>query len=86
MCVTDNNLNGLMALTLKCISEVYQDASFFFFRIGLHEVASIETLHGGFYRPRSEEDNVLGSVRQPVCLSVRPSVSALTAERFDLRP
>ncbi len=49
MCVTDNNLNGLMALTLKCISEVYQDASFFFFRIGLHEVASIETLHGVFF-------------------------------------
>ncbi len=34
------------------------------------------------YRPRSEGDNVLGSVR----LSVRPSVSPLTAEPFDLRP
>ena len=31
-----------------------------------------------FYRPRSEGDNVLGGVR--------PSVSALTAEQFDLRP
>ncbi len=38
------------------------------------------------YRPRSEGDNVLGSVRLSVCPSVRPSVSALTAEPFDLRP
>ncbi len=33
------------------------------------------------YRPRSEGDNVLGSVRPSVCLSV----NALTPEPFDLR-
>ncbi len=33
-----------------------------------------------FYRPRSEGDNVLGSVRPSVRLSVRPSVRPLTAE------
>ncbi len=35
-----------------------------------------------FYRPRSEGDNVLGCVRP----SVRPSVTTLTPEPFDLRP
>ena len=35
-----------------------------------------------FYRPWSEGDNVIGSVR----LSVRPSFTTLTAEPFDLRP
>ncbi len=38
------------------------------------------------YQPRSEGDNVLGSVRPSVHLSVWVSVCALTAEPFDLRP
>ncbi len=38
------------------------------------------------YRPRSEGDNRIGSVRPSVCLSVRLSVCALTAEPFDLWP
>ncbi len=37
-------------------------------------------MKGGMYRPRSEGDNVIGSVCPPVC----PSVSALTAKLFDL--
>ncbi len=39
-----------------------------------------------YYRPRSEGDNELGSVRLSVRPSVCPSVNALTAEPFDLRP
>ncbi len=56
------------------------------------------TGYANYYRPRSEGDNVLGSVRPSVRLSVRPSVrlsvrpsvrpsvTALTAEPFDLCP
>ncbi len=44
------------------------------------------SLHMNHYRPRSEGDNALGSVRPSVRLSVRLSVCALTAEPFDLRP
>ncbi len=44
------------------------------------------TILRSHYRPRSEGDNVLGSVRPSVRLSVSPSVTALTAEPFDLRP
>ncbi len=36
-----------------------------------------------FYRPRSEGDNVLGSVRPSVCLSVCQFVLALLFEPFD---
>ena len=36
------------------------------------------------YRPRSEGDNVLGSIRLSVRLSVWMSVCALKAEPFDI--
>ncbi len=38
--------------------------------------------HDNIYRPRSEGDNVLGSIRPSIC----PSADTLTAEPFDLRP
>ncbi len=47
---------------------------------------TFKKLSDDFYRPRSEGDNALGSIRLPVCVFVGLCVCALTDDPYDLEP